>query len=355
VWPAVTPSELARELDSGKIRPVYLITGEERVLADRAVQKLRAVAVDAAPDFNEERLSATEVRVGRVLDAARMLPMMAKRRVVIVRGLESWDSKKDAGDGDGANAGADDPSSNRELPPLDRLADYAAAPVASTCLILVASKIDARRRLVTTAKKAGFLVSCEPLKDAALAEYAQEAATARGCRLPSSVADQLVAVVGPELALVLDAVERLALHAGTGATISEETVSEIIVKLRESSVFSLIDAVANRNPRAALGLLDEVFDPRDRGLPLVALLATTIRRLALYEASIRAGESREAAAKAAGSNPHFAGKLDSQVRALRGVDFAQWLRLLAEADQALKGSKRPPQSILETMILSMIR
>jgi DNA polymerase III subunit delta len=353
VCAAVTPTELARELDSGKIRPVYLITGEERVLADRAVQELRAVAVDAAPDFNEERLSATEVKVGRVLDAARMLPMMAKRRVVIVRGLESWDSKKDDS-GDGGDA-VEETISSRDLPPLDRLADYATAPVASTCLVLVASKLDARRRLVTAAKKGGFLVSCEPLKDAALAEYAQEAATARGCRLPSAVADQLVQVIGSELALVLDAVERLALHAGEGATITEETVSEIIVKLRENSVFSLIDAVANRNPRAALGLLDEVFDPRDRGLPLVALLASTIRRLALYEAGLRAGESRDAAAKAAGSNPHFSGKLDAQLRALRGVDFAQWLRLLAEADQALKGSKRPPQSILETMILSMIR
>lgn len=347
----MTPSELARELDSGKIRPVYVIAGEERVLADRAVQKLRAVAVDAAPDFNEERLSATEVKIGRVLDAARMLPMMAKRRVVIVRGLEAWDSKKD----DAGEDSAPEAVSSRDLPPLDRLADYAANPVASTCLVLVAGKLDARRRLVTMAKKGGFFVGCDPLKDAELAEYAQEAATARGCKLPSNVADHIVAVIGSELALVLDAVERLALHAGAGATITEHDVSEIIVKLRENSVFSLIDAVASRNGKAALSLLDEVFDPRDRGLPLVALLASTIRRLALYDAGIRAGESREAAAKAAGSNPYFANKLDAQYRALRGVDFAQWLRLLAETDQALKGSKRPPQSVLETLILAMIR
>ena len=77
--------------------------------------------------------------------------MMAKKRVVLVRGLERWDV--------GSAEGASDDDA-KALPPLDRLAEYAKAPIDTTCMILVAQKLDGRRKLVALAKKAGFLVDC---------------------------------------------------------------------------------------------------------------------------------------------------------------------------------------------------
>lgn len=346
----MTPAELERELSSGKIRPVYLICGEERVLADRSVQRLRAVAVDAAPDFNEERLSAGEARIERILSAARMMPMMARRRVVIVRGVERWDGSAE----DRADA-SDEDGPSREGTPLDRLADYAANPVETTCLVLVAGKLDARRRLLVLAKKAGFLVSCDQLDDAALADFARRAVEERGCKLSSRVADVLVQVAGPDLAYVLDAVERLTLLAGPGGEITEDTVSEVVVRVRETSVFALVGAVGRKDAKAALTLLADVYDPRDRGLPLVGMLAWSVRQLLKFDAAIRDHARPEDAAKAAGAPPFKARELATQLKGLTTHDLERWLRLLAEADLALKGSKRPPRAVLETMILAMVR
>lgn len=342
----MTPAELERELVAEKIRPVYLITGEERVLADRAVARLRAAAVDAAPDFNEERLTAGDAKVDRVLSAARMAPMMARRRVVIVRAVERWETGGDDGG---------DERPTREGTPLDRLADYASAPVETTCLILVAGKLDARRRLLTAAKKGGFLVSCDRLDDRALADFARRAVEERGGTISGRVADQLVQVAGPDLAYVVDAVERLTLFVGAGGEVTEDALSEIVVRVRETSVFKLITAVGKRDARRSLTLLGETYDPRDRGLRLVGLLARTVRELLRFEAAVREGAAPDQAAVAAGAPPFRSRELSSQIQELKPRELERWLLLLTEADLALKGSKRPPLAVLETLILAMVR
>lgn len=337
----MNPAELSRELAEGKLRPVYLLTGEERFLLDRAVRSVRALALTGAvPDFNEDVLTAGEAHIDKVMSAARTVPMMAKRRFVLVRAIERWDAKDEGGDA-------------RSLPPLDRLAEYADRPVDTTCLVLTAGKLDGRRKLVTLAKKQGFLVSCEPLDDAALARWIEGAAAERGASIAPGTARFLAQVAGPDLSNVADAVERLSLYVGKGAPITEDAVADIVVRVRETSVFALVDAVGRRDRGKALAALAEVYDPRDRGLPLLGLLAWSVRQLVRFDAATRAGARPDDAAKAAGAPPFKARDLAAQMRTLSPEVLERWLLLLAQADLALKGDKRPPQAVLETLVLSM--
>jgi DNA polymerase-3 subunit delta len=160
-------------------------------------------------------------------------------------------------------------------------------------------------------------------------------------------------IAGPELGYVTDAVERVTLYAGRGAAVTEEAVSEVVVKVREASVFALVDAVGRRDRGKALAALADVYDPRDRGLPLLGLLAWSVRQLVKFEAATRAGARPEDAAKAAGAPPFKARDLAAQIQKLPAAELERWLLLLAEADLALKGSKRTPAAVLETLVLSM--
>ena len=94
----MTPDEAIQRARAGDLLPVWLVVGEERFLVDQVVAALRDAAVGTGPaGFNEDRFTAGEGDVDRVLSAARMVPMMAKRRLVLVRSLERWD-KATAGD-----------------------------------------------------------------------------------------------------------------------------------------------------------------------------------------------------------------------------------------------------------------
>lgn len=338
----MTPMELERELKAGKIRPLYLVLGEERFLADQAVRMLRAAALaDGVADFNEDHFTAGDADVDRVLSAVKMAPMMSPRRYVMVRAVERWESRAGSSD-DAVKSG-----------PLDRLVEYAEKPIASTCLVLSALKLDARRKLVTVAKKQGFLVACEQLDTASLARWIEQAVKAKGNTITADVARLLAQIAGPELGYVNDAVERLSLFVGAGKPISEDAVADIVVSVRETSVFELVGAVGARDLRRALARLGEVFDPRDGGIGLVGLLAWSVRQLLRFALAVQSGASPEEAARTAGMPPFRAKDAMAQIRKLPVAELERWLLLLAEADLALKGSKRTARAVLDTLIMSM--
>lgn len=346
----MTPEEAIAEAAAGKLRPVYLVLGEERLLVDRAVAAVReAAGKGGVPGFNEDKFTAGEAQVGSIINAAKMVPMMAPRRFVLVRGLDRWE-KKDEGD-----APAPTKKGKVEVSPLDELAEYAKDPPSTTVMVLVAPKLHGQRRLVTGAKKGGYLVSCEPLSREALPRWIENAAREKGHKMSSEVADLLAEIAGPELGYVADAVERLSLFVGPKNPITEDAVATIVTRVRTSSVWELLDVLGRRDVARAMALLADVFDPRDGGLKLLGAVAWSVRQLVKFESALRAGSDPREAAQRAGMPPF---KANDAARTVKGVPpgtLANWLRLLAETDLALKGSKRQPQAILETMLIEMCK
>src|SRR5262249_13469349 len=160
--------------------------------------------------------------------------------------------------------------------PLDLLAQYADSPTASTCLLLTATKLDGRRKLVALARKAGWLVACDPLPRAALPSWIAREARARGHGIGNDVAELLAGLSGPELPHVVDAIERAGLYVGAGQPITEAAIAACVVRMREATVWELLAAVGRRDLGAALRALADVYDPRDRGLRLLGVLAWSV-------------------------------------------------------------------------------
>ena len=341
----VTPEQAIKEAQDQKLRPVYLLLGEERHLESKVVHALKAATTAGGiPGLNEDQIQAQEADVETALSAARTLPMMAKRRFVLVRGLEHWEGRE------GSEA------KEKAQNPLDRLLEYCQNPSPSTTLVLIGGGINKNRKLVTTARKDGWLVSCEALARADLPGFIERAARERGNALEPGVADLIAELAGPDLGPVTDALERCCLYAGSGLTVTEDVVAECVVRLRTKTVFELVAAVGKRDPGAALSALDEVYDPQDRGLRLVGLLAWSTRQMLRFESALSDGLSPNDAAVRAGAPPFKARELAEQVKRIARVDLERWLETLAELDYSLKGgSKRPAKSVLEHGILKLCR
>jgi DNA polymerase-3 subunit delta len=342
----VTPEQALAEAAQGKLRPVYLVAGEESFLASAVVSALKvATAQGGVLGLNDDQYQAGEADVDRVLADARTLPMMAKRRFVLVRGLERWEPK--AGKSEGKLTDKD---------PLEKLLDYAKAPSPSTVLVLLGAGVDKRRKLYTVAKADGFLVACEPLARADLPSWIEKRVATRGGKISHSVADLLAELTGPELAPVADAVERLCLYVGDGNEITEDSVATCIVRLRAASVWELVGAVGRRDAGAAIAALADVYDPQDRGLRLLGVLAWSTRQLLRFDAALRGGASPDQAAIRAGAPPFKARELSQQLKALPRADLERWPELLARLDLELKGgTRRPPLAVLEAAILKLCR
>jgi DNA polymerase-3 subunit delta len=351
----MSPEQAVAEARKGELRPVYLVYGDERYLQTIVVSELRKAVIGAVDlGLNEDHFDAAEADVDAVLSAARTLPMMAKHRLVIVRQVERWEPKGDAKSDAKAEAKPDAKSEGKgKAGALDRLADFAAKASPSTVLILV-GKLDARRRLVLLAKKAGFIVDCETPSRNAIPAWLTRRAKERDKTLAPGVGELLADIAGPELSRLDDAIERLALYVGTESEITEDAVADAIVGVKPSSVWELVSAVGRRDMGAALATLSRVYDPKDRGLPLLGTLAWSTRQLIKFSAATARGLSPADAARHAGAPPFKANDLADQSRRVTPTELERWLRTLSEVDLALKGgSKRPPQAILESMVITL--
>jgi DNA polymerase-3 subunit delta len=334
----MTPGEAIQQARAGRLLPFYVVAGEERLVSDEVVEELRRAALSGGtPAFNEDKFTAGEADVEDVITAALTVPMMARRRFVLVRGAERWDAAESAS-------------------AFDRLAQYAAQPVDSTCLVVVASKIDGRRKLALAARRLGFLIACEPLDARALVGWITARVLAKEHAIEREVAELVAALTGPELSSVADAIERLSLYVGPGNVIDESAIGECVARVRVADTWALVDAVGARDLGRAMRTLADAYDPRDRGLMLLGALAWSVRQLARYQAEITSGAAPELAAKRAGVHlPHRARELGAKARAVPAKEVERWLLVLAETDVALKSSRRPADSILEDMLTRLCK
>ncbi len=335
----MTPESAIDSARSGSLKPVYIITGEERFLVDEVRAALRDAAIGTAiAAFNEDKFTAGESDIKRVLGACRTLPMMATRRFVHVRSIERWD---------GAEA-------------LDELAAYAESPNESTCLVITGEKVDGRRKLSTVGKKLDYTVMCNTLDDRAVVKWTTARAQKLGHAIDHEAAQLICQLVGPTLGFVNDAVDRLALYVGhdqgRGLPITEEAIVECIVRLRTADVWALVDAAGQRNLSRALSLLADVYDPRDRGLPLLGALAWSVRQFLKFALALESGQSADAAGRTANVFPASKVRDFAQrAKILRARDAEQWLVVLAETDAALKSSRRQADAILEESLVRLCK
>jgi DNA polymerase-3 subunit delta len=348
--PQLTPEKAVEEAQTGRLRPVYLIAGEERYYRQQVLQAMRdAVVGPGGASLNEDQFVAGEVDARVVVSAARTLPMFGPRRLVVVRDLERWEGKGD----DDLEEGTE--SKGVVHKPLDQLAEYAAAPSDRTTLLLLADKLDNRRRLVNLARKEGFLVLCAPLARGMLPGWIRDRARSQGHNVSARAADLLAELVGSDLCALADALERVELFVGKGAELTEEAVLTCVANMQPATVWDLVGAVGRRDAGAALAALDRVFEPGG-GPRLVGLLCWSTRQLIRFASARRAGLSPDDAARQAGVPPFKVRELSDQVRQLSLERAERWLETLAQVDLDVKGgSKLPQKAVLETALLAFCR
>src|SRR5262245_41864409 len=85
-------------LRSGPPPPLIHPCGKERFLIDRATEALKAALLQPATrEFNYDVLQGKEAGAARILACVRTVPMMAKRRLVLVRDADEMSADDLAG------------------------------------------------------------------------------------------------------------------------------------------------------------------------------------------------------------------------------------------------------------------
>jgi DNA polymerase III subunit delta len=329
--PSADVASLLRSLQKGQLELVYVLVGEEALLKARAIRAIRHRALLDGPEgFNEETFEGRGGRAAAILDAARTLPMMARRRFVLVRDVDALDAAE-----------------------LTQLAGYLDAPVDTACLVLVGEKLDGRSKLAKTAKARGALYEARPLKGASLARFIEAEAKDKGKSLAQNVAGALVDALGEDLAAVSDAVERLTLFVGERQAITLDDVAACVTRARVETIWKLVDAISMRDEREAIAAVTSLLDDRSNALGLLAMIARQLRMVAKMRQALGEGSSTEDAAKIAGIPPFKAQAGRAAARAWTLPALEQAFLEVARAERMMKGSRVEQGDVLFGLVLSL--
>ena len=315
--------------------PVVLIAGPEATLRDAALVELRErVLAGAIRDFNEDRfdLATSGFDPLAIIAAARTLPVMARARLVLVRGAGEKRAEKFL---EGA------------------LLEYLEAPLESTCLVLEGESVDKRQKWVKRVQKLGQVIECTgPERPAEVRRWIEGRMKQRGMKPSSGVATALFDLVGPDLDRLALEVEKLGLFVGERGEVSADDVAELVGQLRPRAVYELTDAIGERRLANALRLVAELSDQGQPPLALIGALANHFRRL-LRARELRPLEVSEVQRKL-GVHPFAAQKLVEQVRRFDMRRLKQCLDAVRRTDLALKGGVPiGPRMALERLVLAV--
>ena len=322
--------KLTENLSDSNLEPVYLVHGQERFLVTEFLNRLRhLVALGPMADFNYSRKKMSETSGAEIVAEAKSMPMMASKRLIIVDDAE----KMKTADG-------------------EVLELYLVNPSPETCLVLVGTKFDLRKGMFSKANRRKQVHKAESLQEREIVPFIGARARARNVSLARGVDAAIAVAVGPDCATLDDAVERLGLYAG-GEQVAVPHVEEVVSSIRQHSVFEMVEAIGNRQPERALARLEELLGNREEPLRLSALLARHVRQLVLAKIlSVQSAGNQEMAG-ALGVPPFVVKKLVAQSRGFSGARLENALARLADADIALKSSRRPGSLILEEAVMDL--
>lgn len=213
--PFLTSSDVRKQIASGRVGPVYLIVGPDEAGKVSLAGDFLALVEDGLQAFNVDRLYGGETTAAAVVDAARTLPMMVPRRVVLVLHAERLLMPKKESE-----------ASSRDL---EMLETYVKAPVDSACLVLMAESVDRRRSLTRTLLAKAVVVECAGPSDAAeAARWVRDRVAQDGITIDARAARLVADRTGPDIGRLRSDVDRLLLYAYGNKTITETDVKEVV-------------------------------------------------------------------------------------------------------------------------------
>lgn len=323
-------STLLRELERGRVPPLLLLHGPEPFLLEDALTRVtRALFPDpSAVALNRELLDGGETSVDTVVRAALTLPCVAPSRLVVVKRAQELPV--------------------RESEPL---AEYASAPNASTCLLLLADEpLRAHGRGRKTdhwllgAVPSGAVVPVRRLSGPPLVAWLQKRAAAEGIQISEEAAQLLVEWVGDDLGALVGDLEKAALYGSAAdLRVGVAEVTAVVGEQRLRSVFDLTRALERRELGQALTVLDRVLAAGEEPLAVLGMVTRELRLTWLAREWARQGQSTEQLTRVLRRPPHAVESLLARANAFSSEGFLRALGRCWETERRLKsgGLARP--------------
>ena len=330
--------QIINDVKNGNFVPVYLLMGTEPYYPDLVCDEIIKYALtDSERDFNQTVFYGLDTDAGTVASECRSYPMMAERRLVVLKEAQSMKT-------------------------LEDLATYASDPMESTVLVILmhGASADKRRALYKNVQKKGVVLVSDALRDYEMPQWITSFYKSRGLDIEPAAAALLAEYAGTDMSRIMLETEKMQKNLPEGTVrVNAADIEKNVGISRQFSIFELTKALSYMKAEKALKIAAYIGNgPKFMLLLATAPLYTHFYRILKYEAALLKNPAMSKAdrAKLLGVNPYFMEEYDVAARNYPIRRCMKVISLLEEYDFKGKGggSGEAPQGDLLMELVSKI-
>jgi DNA polymerase-3 subunit delta len=233
--------QIKSQIEKKQFAPVYYLHGEESYFLDQIAGLLdKAVLQPHETSFNKEVFVGAEAKASSVINACRSFPMMAERRLVILK--EAHRMAK---------------------PEMEKVAKYLEEPVPTTVLVVVAKGIKGgagKASLKKMKAKGGIEFLSKKMWDRDVKNWLVGHIKEQGFTASHDIPEILVTNLGTNLGHLSNELEKMFLYlrANGQNQLNKDFVFDQINVDKDFNVFELIQALSTRNVKRSHLIIDQM-------------------------------------------------------------------------------------------------
>ncbi|MFN7903575.1 MAG: DNA polymerase III subunit delta [Pseudobdellovibrionaceae bacterium] len=317
------------DLDRKVFDPVYFLFGEEAFFIDEALLRIKkSVLLPQDMDFNYTQFSAKENAIEQILDEAITLPVFIQKRLVVVQNTQDFTDKE-----------------------MALLVDYVKNPSESAVLVLIASKIDKRKKAMKSLIDLSICIEFRKPFDYQIPQWIKYLAQKEDLKITDEAKQLLHRLVGSNLLELQAEMTKLKDFLGDRKCIEVQDVAAVVSSSKEESIFQFTQALGELNLVKALETLVKLMDQGQNEIGIIAMVARHIRILLFVKRGEKQGLFGVKLAEYAKVPHYFLDDYLAQARLWSNGGLLKTLQLLSETDFALRASPTSSHIWLENLVL----
>lgn len=212
------------DIKAGKIDPVYVLVGQEKFYHDQLIHLFseKLFSDRGSRDLNEMILYGTENTLSEVLSQATSYPMLAAKKLVVVREFEKM-----------------------KIQDTETFEKYLNKPAKFTVLVLSVTE-PPKNKFFQKLLKQGTAVDCKPIPESRLPQWLMQYCKTLGYSIHPEATHFLIANVGTNLLELKNEIEKVINFKNEPSEITVDDLQNTSGMHREANIFALQKALGQR-------------------------------------------------------------------------------------------------------------
>jgi DNA polymerase-3 subunit delta len=270
--------------DAGNLVPGFVLCAGESYLVQKAVDGIKTRLMRGnTRGVHLETLDGRTTIMGDVIEQISTFSFFGEKKMVLVRQAPMFAVK--------AGAGEVSYSEND----LKRLSDVVEGGIPEGhFLVMTAESLDRRRKIVKTLEKTGLIIDCTVPQGARKADMddqrqvlqniAGQILKQNGKTMAPAAFSELADRTGFNPALFAQNLEKLTAYTGNRSAITRTDVEAVILRDKKDPIFSLTNALMEKNTGDALMYLSSLLKDGFHELQILKAFENLVRRMLLVKA-----------------------------------------------------------------------